>query len=143
VLRPLILVVIVAGCGGDPGSSAELIAVPTQSPAPLFEFGPQACPAALLEGTIVRHDEGGMAVQGDPLFPPSIVVWPHGYVARDVDGIRQLLDGSGAIVAREGDAFSAGGGFYPPDDRFIPCGPIELAPGDPAATLPEIAAQRG
>jgi hypothetical protein len=126
MLRSLCLVVVLAGCGGEPGPDAQLIAVPTQEPA--LPLGPAGCPAALLEGTLVRHVEVGMAVQGDPLLPPSIVVWPHGYVARNVGGVRQLLDGNGAVVAREGDFFSAGGGFYPPDDRFIPCGGIELRP---------------
>jgi hypothetical protein len=127
MIRALCLVIVLTGCGGERGPDPSLIAVPTQEPA--LPFGPAGCPAALLEGTLVRHVEAGVAVQGDPLFPPSIVVWPHGYVARDVDGVRQLLDGSsGAVVAKEGDFFSAGGGFYPPDDRFIPCGGIEFRP---------------
>jgi hypothetical protein len=124
MIRAFCLVVVLAGCGGERGPDARLIAVPTQEPA--LPFGPAGCPDALLEGTLVRHVEAGVAVQGDPLFPPSIVVWPHGYVARDVGETRELLDGSGAVVGREGDFFSAGGGFSPPDDRFVPCGPIEF-----------------
>ena len=60
----------------------------------------------------------------DPNFPPAIVIWPHGWVARDVGGVRELIDGSGRRVAIEGDRFSAGGGFNPPNDWFQPCGDI-------------------
>jgi hypothetical protein len=127
VIRALGVVLLLAACGGEPAPDSQLIAVPTRVPD--FPFGPEACPAALLEGTLVRHVEAGVAVQGDPLFSPSIVVWPHGYIARDAGATRELLNGSGAVVAREGDFFSAGGGFYPPDDRFVPCGSIEFRAG--------------
>jgi hypothetical protein len=130
MFRPLAAVAIAiaaAGCTADPVPSPVLIAVPTQSPGPILDLGPRACPAALLEGVLVADDTTGFLVaHADGFSAP--VVWPHGYVARDVEGARQLLDGSGAVVAREGDFFSAGGGFYPPDDRFIPCGAIEFRP---------------
>lgn len=116
---------VLVACSTEPQPSFDLVAVPTQSPGSLFEaFGPAGCPAALLEGTIVRHEEAGLAVDNDPNFPPAVVAWPHGWVARDLDGVRELLDGGGNVVAREGDHISAGGGFYPPNDRFHPCGEI-------------------
>ncbi|MGH2427832.1 MAG: hypothetical protein ACRDGV_02925 [Candidatus Limnocylindria bacterium] len=116
---------LLAACG-DPGpeSSVVLVPVPTQSPPPLFGIGPQACPGALLEGILVRHDEAGLAVEhADGIS--SVVVWPHGYVARDAER-RELLHRSGHVVAREGDLIRAGGGFFPPNDAFHPCGDIEV-----------------
>jgi uncharacterized Zn-binding protein involved in type VI secretion len=124
----LALVVPLGACGADPTPSAQLIAVPTQTPAPPIDLGPRACPTALLEGRLVRHDEAGVAVQGDPNFPPSVVAWPHGWAARDVDGVSDLLDADGRVVAREGDFVSAGGGAFPPHDWFYTCGDIEFTP---------------
>jgi hypothetical protein len=128
ILVLLALATALGACAAAPTPSAELIPVPTQTPAPAFAFGPEACPQALLEGRLVRHDDLGVAVQGDPNFPPTIVAWPHGWAARDVDGTRELLDDDGRVVAREGDHVSAGGGSYPPRDWFHPCGPIEFTP---------------
>ena len=111
---------------GDGGARAGLVAVPTQEPRPPFEPEPQVCPMALLEGRLVPHPDFGVAVQGDPNFAPAVVVWPHGWTARDADGVRELLDADGNLVAREGDFVSAGGGAYPPRDWFHTCGPIEV-----------------
>ncbi len=102
--------------------------MPTQTPAPPLDLGPQACPAALLEGMLVRHDEAGLAVHGDPNFPATVVVWPHGWAAREVDGVRELLDANGRVVAREGDFVSAGGGSDSVRDWFHPCGEITFTP---------------
>ena len=120
---------VLAACAAEPQPSVELIAVPTQSPGPFLDLGPSGCPGALLEGTLVRHDEAGVAVEMDPNLPPAVVVWPHGWSARDVDGLRELLDDGGRAVAREGDRMSAGGGFYPPRDWFTPCGDITFTTG--------------
>jgi len=104
----------------------ELIAVPTQSPGLLsFEVG---CPVALLEGTLVADDDAGFVVE--PLEGSvSPVIWPHGYVARDTDP-RELLDGAGTVVAREGDHFSGGGGWLGPTDAagFTVCGGFDITP---------------
>lgn len=122
------LTFFLAACGAEPPAPANLVAVPTQTPPPLIDLGPQACPAALLEGMLVRHAEAGLAVEGDPNFPPTVVLWPHGWVARDVDGIRELLDSDGRVVGREGDFVSAGGGMNARDTAFIPCGSFEITP---------------
>jgi hypothetical protein len=37
-------------------------------------------------------------------------LWPPGYRARFVDGVGQLVDGNGTVVAEEGDVLGAGGG---------------------------------
>jgi len=105
----------------------ELIAVPTQSPVPVIELG-RGCPAALLAGTLVADDEAGFVVE--PLEGHvSAVIWPHGYVARDADP-RELLDGAGSVVAREGDHFSGGGGWLGPTDEagFTVCGGFTITP---------------
>jgi hypothetical protein len=115
-------------CAAAPEPSAEVIAVPTQTPGPPLDLGPQACPAALLEGMLVRHEEAGLAVQGDPNFSATLTVWPHGWAARDVDGVRELLDADGNVVARDGDFVSAGGGMDATDTAFVPCGEIEFTP---------------
>jgi hypothetical protein len=121
------LVFLLSACTGEPQPSQELIAVPTQSPGPLFNLGPHGCPAALLEGVLVADEETGFVVEHADGFSVP-VVWPHGYVARDGDP-RELLDDSGRVVAREGDHFSAGGGSFPPNDWFYPCGEMEFRPG--------------
>jgi uncharacterized Zn-binding protein involved in type VI secretion len=123
-----LVIAVLVGCAADPAPATDLIAVPTQTPGPPIDLGPQACPTALLEGMLVRHDEAGVAVHGDPNFPPSVVAWPHGWAARDVDGVRELLDADGRVVAREGDFVSAGGGAFPPHDWFYPCGDIKVTP---------------
>jgi len=121
----LLLALVLVACAEQPRFSFELIAVPTQSPGPFLVTGPQECPAALLEGTLITHDQAGLAVQNDdPLIPPSAVIWPNGWAARDIGSTRELLDGNGTVVAREGDRVRAGGGYGPPDDSFTPCGDI-------------------
>ena len=124
----LALALVLAACSAEPSPPADLVPVPTQTPPPPFDLEPQACPAALLEGMLVRHDEAGLAVQGDPNFPATPVVWPHGWAARDVDGVRKLLDADGRVVGREGDFVSAGGGMNAPDTAFVPCGSLEITP---------------
>jgi hypothetical protein len=124
------LALLVAGCAAAPVPSSELVPVPTQSPPPFLDLGPRACPTALLEGVLVRHDEAGMAVQGDPNFPPTPVMWPHGWAARDVEGVRDLLDADGRVVGREGDFVSAGGGMNAANTAFVPCGTPEITPAE-------------
>ncbi len=124
----LLLLLALTACGGQASTPAgALVPVPTQEPR--LDIGEVACPGALLEGTLVEHPDAGLAVQGDPAFEPSVVVWPHGWSAADVDGTRVLLDNAGRAVARVGEAVSAGGGFNPPNDWFYPCGPITFRPG--------------
>lgn len=127
-VHSLALALILAGCAAEPVPSSEVVAVPTQTPPPFFDLGPRACPTALLEGVLVRHEEAGLAVQGDPNVPPTPVVWPHGWAARDVEDVRELLDADGRVVGREGDFVSAGGGMNAPGSAFVPCGDFELTP---------------
>jgi hypothetical protein len=124
IVRSVAVAALLAGCaaGELPGS---VVAVPTQTPGPPLDFGPQGCPAALLEGTLIPDDDFGFVVlHDDEGLPPNVVVWPNGWAALDVDGVRQLLDDGGNVVAREGDRVHAGGGWYPPNEWFYPCGEI-------------------
>ena len=72
-------------------------------------------------GFVVRHADGFS----------SPVVWPHGYVARDAEP-RELLDGSGRVVARDGDHFSGGGGWIgePDAEGFTVCGEFIVTPAN-------------
>ena len=117
---------ILAGCG-EASPPADLIPVPTQEPRG-FQLGPSECPTALLEGMLVADDEVGFVVQ-DADGVVSSVVWPHGYAARD-GAPRELLDGSGQILARAGDHVRAGGGFLAAGavEGFSVCGDFEVVP---------------
>ena len=88
------------------------------------------CHLAELRGTLVADREFGLVVGGhDPAVSPAVVVWPHGYRAGDVAGVRVLFDASGAIVARVGDTISsAGGQSAAADERFHACGTVTVVP---------------
>jgi len=117
---------LLASCADAP-PPADLIAVPT-APSTGIQIGPPACPGALLEGELVADEEFGFAVtQADGLTTP--VTWPDGYVARDAER-RQLLDGSGGVVAREGDHVALGGGEGAVGPGFVVCGDFEVTPVD-------------
>jgi hypothetical protein len=90
---------------------------------------PAGCPAALLEGTLVRDANEGLAVHVPDIDVAYPVVWPGGWSIQETDGLRQLVDATGRETGTEGDHFSAGGGFTPgPDEVFEPCGGIEITP---------------
>jgi hypothetical protein len=90
---------------------------------------PAGCPAALLEGTLVRHHDVGLAVHNAEVDVAYPVEWPDGWSIVEADGARHLVDAEGRRVGSEGDRFSAGGGFTPgPDEVFQPCGGIDITP---------------
>ena len=109
---------VLVSCAAD-APPDNLIAVPTQPPPPLV--GPVGCPQALLEGELVADDEVGFVVEG------TVVVWPHGFVARDAER-RELLDGSGRVMAREGDHVALGGGQSGVGSGFAVCGQLDVTP---------------
>lgn len=116
---------MLAACADVPLPTG-LIAVPTHEPTGLF--GPSGCPAALLEGELVADDEFGFVVAHADGFA-SPVTWPHGYVARDAER-RELLDGSGRVIAREGDHVALGGGEGTAGPGFVVCGDFSVTPAD-------------
>jgi hypothetical protein len=115
---------LLASCAEAP-PPADLIAVPTSPPTGL-QVGTQACPAALLEGELVADEEFGFAVTHADGFTTA-VTWPHGYVARVAER-RELLDGSGRVIAREGDHVALGGGEGAVGPGFVVCGEFEVTP---------------
>jgi len=123
---PFIALLLVAACSEPGAPAADLIAVPTQTEGPLVQVGPQACPAALLEGELVPDEEFGFVVaHPDGLSSP--VTWPYGYVARDAER-RELLDETGRVVAREGDQVALGGGEGQQGPGFVVCGQLDVFP---------------
>jgi hypothetical protein len=82
---------------------------------------------ALLTGRLVADDDVGILVAAAD-GTRIVVVWPHGWVAVDADGLRTLLNDRGEPVARVGDEVGIGGGNGQ-DGRFYTCG--EVAPAAP------------
>jgi hypothetical protein len=112
-----------------PGLFSLLIAIGASACSALLPLTPEACRTALLEGTLVRGDDGGLAVHNADVDVAYPVSWPDDWSTRDVEGVRQIVDGGGRPVGREGDRFSAGGGFTSgPNEVFEPCGEIQITP---------------
>jgi len=110
----------VAGCGAaSPPTATPLLATPSPATPPpathvsitlLTEPAPaQACMDALAQGTLVPDPRSGLAL-ATSTGERMPVMWPFGYSARLVDGEIELVDGTGAFVAREGDVIQMGGG---------------------------------
>ncbi len=132
IARPVAAILITAaalvGCGqGGPsgstarsgGAPATTIALRTQEPQPAGTG--QACMTALIEGTLVREEHSGLALQ-DAQGLVRQVIWPSGYSARNDGGRFIVLDGSGNVVAHEGDRVSIGGGEIDAKGTWLGCG---------------------
>jgi hypothetical protein len=85
---------------------------------------PEACPAALISGTLVRHPESGIGIR-DSAGRVLQVIWPRGYYARDDGGALAVIDQSGDVVAHEGDFVGIGGGELI-EGTWLGCGGIQL-----------------
>jgi hypothetical protein len=103
---------------------AAACAIPTLAPTPTESA--ELCPAALLEGELIRDDGTGFLVRYDDGLVVA-VLWPDGYTVRDGE-VRELLDPQGQVVAREGDFISAGGGMAAGDEAFLVCGRFTVTP---------------
>jgi hypothetical protein len=91
----------------------------------------RTCPTALLEGTLVRNEEFGIGVHQADVDVTYPVDWPDGWAMGQVDGMWVVFDADGSAVGREGDRFSAGGGFTSgPNEVFQPCGGIRITASD-------------
>ena len=79
-----------------------------------------SCPAALLEGVLVRSGDT-LIVHAD--YGDENVRWPFGY-SIGTDGDRLVVkDLFGSVKARESDTVHLGGGMVPPDEQaFGVCG---------------------
>jgi hypothetical protein len=75
--------------------------------------------AAALTGTVAVDERGcvtvGSSEDAAEISGPEFgLLWPVGYMARrDADGHVSILDHTGRVVLREGDAFEVGGGPGP------------------------------
>ncbi len=109
---------------GYPGESRPGPA-PSQTSAPVPAGTAAACPAALIEGTLVDDERHGMALAGTDGVRRQIL-WPPGYTTQlDASGL-VLYDEVGSIVAREGDFVSIGGGETASDGPWLACGDITV-----------------
>lgn len=104
----------------NPVATAFSIRTPAQEP--------QACMEALMQGRLVRQAQTGLGIgdQSGLVYP---VEWPFRFTAR-LEGARVVLvDNRGAVVAREGDQISVGGGMGPgpgPNAVWFACGPVQV-----------------
>ncbi len=123
----LLTVVLLSACAAGPSASAAHIGTPppgvialrTQAPEP--GETPAGCPAALIEGVLVRDAQSGVGLR-DAQGLVRGVIWPNGYSARDDGGRLAVLDGSGNLVAHEGDRVSIGGGEIDTIGTWLGCG---------------------
>jgi hypothetical protein len=77
---------------------------------------------ALITGKLARNPASGLGLT--PVgSPPVVVEWPFRYSAREVDGRVALIDGTGTVVAREGELVQMGGGLGQLNVWFA-CGPV-------------------
>ena len=88
------------------------------------------CPEALVRGTL--EVLGGEIGLFDSTDRHLIVQWPAGYATRDVGGEPSLVDPSGRVVARAGDAVEIPGGEIRVGEWFA-CGDPLLRIVAPAA----------
>jgi hypothetical protein len=98
---------LVAACSETVEPVGVLIGVPTQQ---ARSGGETACMAALLTGTLAVDARWGIAVAA-PDGAIVKVLWPNGYVGRNIGGVVELLDGNGVVVGRVGDHVEIGGGL--------------------------------
>lgn len=91
------------------------IAFPRQDP----PEGVLAEMMALLIGDLAEFD-GCLRVRADAADPGVLVIWPYDHtLTRSDDGVLQVHDGTGAVVARVGDTVRMGGGQVPLPDDFV------------------------
>ena len=92
---------------------------------------PLACPAALIEGTLVAGEGGAIVLRVDGESDLILVTWPDGWATRDQGDTRVLVDETGTPVARAGDRVTIGGGFVsetPGARRWLGCGGVSVNP---------------
>jgi type IV pilus biogenesis protein CpaD/CtpE len=111
-----ILAVLVAGCASAPIGPVTLR---TQPPSTV-------CEAARVAGVLVADPAYGLAYKEKS--GTRGVVWPNGYSARrGQDGVVVLIDPSGRVIAREGDAIQSMGNWHG-DNIAFPCGDLYVNP---------------
>lgn len=84
----------------------------------------QACPAALLTGTL-SEQAGELVVIPDGGGPPERVNWPSGHAVRREGDSLVVVNLFGWVVAREGDRVRLGGGETAQTGTWDVCGLFE------------------
>ena len=98
------------GVGLEPTPTVEPVIVP-EEPAIAFPRQPAdwGSMTALMNGRLVLVD-GCLRIE-DPLTNTnSLLIWPHDFDWQITEGIVEVLDGAGQVVARVGEEISIGGG---------------------------------
>ena len=86
-----------------------------------------ACPAALLEGDLVR--DGSTLVVRTESGETTAVRWPFGHGVKANGDQLVVTDLFGAVKAREGDHVRLGGGMVgQPEEAFGVCGDYQVEP---------------
>jgi hypothetical protein len=78
-----------------------------------------ACGLAPLGPVRVAREDGTLKFVPTGDASPVAIDWPHGFLARLIQGHAELVASDGEVVAREGEIISdASGGFGPTGDTF-------------------------
>lgn len=121
---PVIGLGVAVGCSDDDGPDG--VAGPTLVTQPA---GPANGEDAQIRG-FLRYDPKrdcvylgppGVAFR-DRLDERTLPVWPHGYTAEGEAGEVRIYDEDGNLVAKEGDAITAGGGYHEAPTGAVICG---------------------
>lgn len=119
---------VLAACSAGAGASPSSAAAATQNLPPFAirtaAQQPQACMDALLGGKLMRNAMSGLGVTSAD-GQANVVEWPFRYSARTNNGRIELLDETGAVVAREGDEITLGGGFG--NQFWHACAPVAVS----------------
>lgn len=104
-------VTLVAACAANASPSPSSAGTPPPGVIALRTWEPQtpvACPMARIEGILVRHPQSGAGLR-DSEGVLRQVIWPQDYSTRDDGGRLAVLDGTGNVIAHEGDRVEIGG----------------------------------
>jgi len=85
-----------------------------------------ACPAALLDGTLVAHGDSDLAVKESTGGFVREVTWPAGVSVQRGPERLVVTDFFGAVIAQEGDHVQLGGGERWSDGPWGVCGQISV-----------------
>jgi hypothetical protein len=88
----------------------------------------QACPAALLDGTLVAHGDSELAVKEAVGGYIREISWPNGIGVRQGTERLVVTDFFGTVIAEEGDHVQLGGGEKGTDGPWGVCGQITVDP---------------
>jgi hypothetical protein len=107
-----VLLPLVAACGGDPGSEANLTG--SENPEATVFLAESELPGAymdaLFQGRVVRDEQGCLRLES---AQPATVIWPLGSTLESRDGALYVKDGAGRELAKIGAVGSLGGGYVP------------------------------